>query len=68
MKRLLLQILFLLTGLSVYAEYEPTTVWPYIYENFADGIVVYSNGQANKAKFNVHLEAAELQYLEGDRS
>lgn len=67
MKRLLLQILFLLTGLSVYAEYEPTTVWPYIYENFADGIVVYSNGQANKAKFNVHLEAAELQYLEGDK-
>ena len=67
MKRLLLQVLFLLAGVSVYAEYEPTTVWPYIYEDFADGIVVYSNGQAHKAKFNIHLEAAELQYLDGDR-
>lgn len=60
-------MVFLLTGISVYAEYEPTTVWPYIYEDFADGIVMYSNGQALKAKLNIHLEAAELQYLDGDR-
>ena len=67
MKRLLVQFFLLFVGVSVYAEYEPTTVWPYIYEDFTDGIVMYANGQALKAKLNIHLEAAELQYLENDR-
>lgn len=67
MKRLLLQFFLLFACVSVYAEYEPTTVWPYIYEDFTDGIVMYTDGQALKAKLNIHLEAADLQYLKEDK-
>lgn len=60
---LLLSILFCS---FVKAEYSPTTMWPYIYENFTDGLVMYNDGNAIKAKLNVHLAEGELQYLEGD--
>lgn len=68
MRRLLYILSFLLFGVYANAEsdYTPTTLWPYIYENFTDGLVMYLNGSAIKANLNIHLEKGELQYLEGD--
>jgi len=57
----------LIFSLGVFAQYEPTTVWPYIYEDFSQGMVIFKDGKANKSSVNIHLNAGELQYLEGDR-
>ena len=61
-----LYLLVLLFCTTLKAEYSPTTMWPYIYEDFTDGLVMYKNGSAIKAKLNIHLESGELQYIEGD--
>ena len=68
MRRFLYSLTFLLLGVCANAEsdYTPTTLWPYIYEDFTDGLVMYLNGSAIKAHLNIHLEKGELQYLEGD--
>ncbi len=59
-------LLLLLFCITARAEYSPTTMWPYIYEDFTEGLVMYKNGSAIKGKLNIHLEQGELQYIEGD--
>lgn len=59
-------LLLLLFCITARAEYSPTTMWPYLYEDFTEGLVMYKNGSAIKGKLNIHLEQGELQYIEGD--
>ena len=59
-------LLMLLSCVTARAEYSPTTMWPYLYEDFTEGLVMYKNGSAIKGKLNIHLEQGELQYIEGD--
>ena len=59
-------LLLLLFCVTARAEYSPTTMWPYLYEDFTEGLVMYKNGSAIKGKLNIHLEQGELQYIEGD--
>lgn len=66
MRKTFFLILSLLFSIAVKAEYSPTTMWPYLYEDFTEGLVMYRSGSAIKAKLNIHLENGELQYLEGD--
>jgi len=66
MKKIFFLLSFLLVFAVAKAEYSPTTLWPYIYEDFTQGLVMYHNGSAIKASLNIHLEKGELQYLEGD--
>jgi len=67
MKRLLLIIsMALVTVTGALAQFTPTTMWPYVYEDFSEGMIFYRDGTANKAQVNIHLNAGELQFLKGD--
>lgn len=47
-------------------EYEPTEGWPYIFEDFVEGIVYYDNGKAESAQLNVHLLSNVLHFTDGE--
>ena len=58
-------------GLSVIAQtsdYTPSTKWPYLYDEFLDGTVFFTENQkVQQAKLNVHLQNCTLHYLEEDK-
>ncbi len=66
-KRFASAIATLFLCINICAQYQPTTVWPYIYEDFSQGMVLFKDGKANKSSINIHLNSGELQYLDGDR-
>lgn len=48
-------------------DYEPTTKWPYLYEDFIVGTVSFSKGnKTEQMKLNIHLQNCTLHYLDGD--
>lgn len=52
--------------LMMSAQFTPTTMWPYLNEDFSEGYIMYRDGTGNKASINIHLNAGELQFLKGD--
>ncbi len=48
------------------AQYAPTTRWPYLYENFIPGTVLFSDGQKSELQLNVHLWGNVLHYISQD--
>lgn len=42
----------------------PTTTYPYLYDNFIDGKVVLDNGKSEDRKMNVHLRRNDLHYID----
>src|SRR5690554_3283975 len=54
-------ILFLSTGIQ---SQDITTMWPYLYSDFSDGTVYFSNKQTLSAPLNVHLLKSSLHYLD----
>lgn len=63
MKRNNLILFFLLLVFIVNAQsYEPTTKWPYLYENFKSGILLFSDNTKTTASVNVHLLGSLLHY------
>lgn len=48
------------------AQYVPTTRWPYLYENFIPGTVVFPDGQTKELQLNVHLWGNVLHYISQD--
>jgi hypothetical protein len=46
--------------------YEPSTKWPYLYENFSNGVIYFSNNTKVNASVNVHLVQSSLHYLKGE--
>lgn len=48
-------------------EYEPSSGWPYTYEDFKEAIVYYQNGKAESARINVHLLNNELHFTDGEK-
>lgn len=48
--------------------YNPTTKWPYLYPEFQDGNIIFSNNKkTSDIKLNIHLQNATLHYLDGDK-
>lgn len=45
-------------------RYEPTTYWPYLFEDFQKGVVVYNNDTVSMAKLNFHLRAQSLDCID----
>lgn len=45
-------------------RYEPTTYWPYLFEDFHKGVVVYNNDTVSMAKLNFHLRAQSLDCID----
>ena len=62
MKNLFL-ILFILLSLKLSAQ-EATTNWPYLYNDFRNGTVNYTNGAKTEALMNIHLLRSRLHYLD----
>lgn len=48
------------------AKFEPNTKWPYLYENFINGIVYSTDMQKSEGKLNVHLSGNVLHYIGKD--
>lgn len=44
----------------------PTTTYPYLYDNFRDGVVVMSDGGRESKKMNIHLRAGRLHYIDNE--
>lgn len=63
MKKLLSFIIMALFTLSASAQYEPNTKWPYLYENFTDGIIYFDGNKKTHAKLNIHLLGNALHYI-----
>jgi hypothetical protein len=65
MRKLLVLFLLFLAS-SAMAQYVPNTHWPYVYENFVDGTIYFSNNQKSSAKLNIHLWGNVLHYVSKD--
>ncbi len=46
---------------------EPTTVWPYLYDDFVNAQIYNNSGEMSRAKVNVHLLRNDLHYLNNGR-
>ena len=60
---LIFLISILLFSLKISAQ-EATTNWPYLYNDFKNGTVNYTNGAKNEALMNIHLLRSRLHYLD----
>lgn len=47
-------------------KFEPTTKWPYLYENFQTGTIFFSDSMKATMNLNIHLVKSSLHYLKGD--
>ncbi len=66
MKKVLLVPCLLAIALQVMAKFDPNTKWPYIYENFTDGVVYSTDKTKSEGKLNVHLSGNVLHYIGKD--
>lgn len=44
-----------------------TTMWPYVYPDFQEGVVYFKDNTSLNAPLNVHLLKSTLHYLEGEK-
>lgn len=67
MKHLLI-VLSIITAIQAVSSqtYEPTTKWPYLYENFSNGAIYFADNTKVNASVNVHLAQSSLHYLKGE--
>ncbi len=69
-KRLLLTLMLMVASVAIFAQrsavkpYAPTTSWPYLFEDFQKGVVVYNNDTVSMAKLNIHLRAKTLDCID----
>lgn len=47
-------------------DYAPTSTWPYVYEDFVGGELVFRDGQKRSGLFNIALTDSKLHFIEGD--
>ena len=66
MKKIFLTAVGFMTALVALAQYQPTSTWPYVYEDFVDGTIHMSLGNDKTAKLNVHVLHGALHFIEGD--
>jgi len=53
--------------LSMAQTYEPTTTWPFLYKDFKEGTVYFSDqGKTRTQLLNIHLQNSTLFHQEGD--
>ena len=51
---------------SAYAQYEPTTKWPYIYSDFTPGEIQLTMTGVKKGVFNIHILHGRLHFIDKD--
>lgn len=55
-----------LLTLSVHAG-EPTTMWPYLFDDFTEATYYFRSGEKGSARVNIHLLRNDLHYLNGSQ-
>ena len=66
MKKTMMLFLVLMATLGTFAQYQPNTKWPYIYDDFTEGTIYSSDNKKSTYKFNVHLSGNVLHYIGND--
>ena len=64
MKRFTLLLAFLMLALSVQAQIQAYTTWPYYYPDFQKGTLILSNGQQRVMPINIHLLKGDLHFVD----
>ncbi len=64
MKRITLLIACWVLALTVHAQIEAYTTWPYYYPDFQHGTLILSNGQQRIMPINIHLLKGDLHYID----
>ena len=64
--RILLFVAMLLLAGKAYAQYEPTTTWPYLYQDFTAGELQPLNSAARQGMFNIHIPHGCLHFIDGE--
>lgn len=64
------RVMILLAGLFAsatlaQAQYEPTSTWPYVYDEFQDGVLLWVGGKEKPGKYNINLVDKKLHFIEG---
>lgn len=66
MKKTFLLVLSLLAGAwMAFGQYVPTTSWPYVYDEFQDGSLIWNGGKEKGGKYNINLADKKLHFIEG---
>ncbi len=56
-----------LAGLDAAAQnFEPTTTWPYVYEDFMSGKLVMTTGKVVDGTYNICLDDGKVHFIDGD--
>lgn len=55
----------LLIASEAFAQYEPTSTWPYVYKEFTEGELQMTVGRPKKAQFNIHVGKGRLHFIDG---
>ncbi|MBP5488931.1 MAG: hypothetical protein J6X77_05130 [Bacteroidales bacterium] len=58
-------IALLLAGAYAMAQ-NPTTTWPYLYDNFKPGVIYLQGGAKSEVMMNVHLRHDQLHFIDND--
>ncbi len=67
LKTLIVAALFALSAVLCAAQnFEPTTTWPYIYENFMPGKLVMNTGKVVEGKYNICIDDSRVHFIDGD--
>lgn len=55
----------LLLAVAAYAQkFQPTTRWPYLYDNFTPGTIYFNDNSKSTADMNIHLQGNVLHYTD----
>lgn len=66
MKRILVLVATLFaTGFLAFSQSSPTSTWPYLYDEFQDGTLLWSGGKEKGGKYNICLSDKKLHFIEG---
>lgn len=66
-KFIFLQLALCLAGpMATGQDYEPTTTWPYLYPEFADGVLEMPDGGQRQGLYNVCILEGRLHFIDGE--
>lgn len=62
--RVVLLMAMLIIACKAYAQYEPTTTWPYLYPEFQTGELCFLKKGTKSGLFNIHIIHGKLHFIQ----
>ncbi len=66
-KKILITLVVCLLGAGILRAQEPTTTWPYVYNNFQNCTINFKSGGTADYSANIHLGRSNLHYIKDDK-